>query len=41
MHLMRLRDEGKVRVFRIGRQNQWILTERIERMMQQKHNSIR
>lgn len=32
MHLTRLKDEGKVKIYRIGRQNQWILTERIERM---------
>lgn len=33
MHLNKLKDEGKVRIYRIGRQNQWILTERIERMI--------
>jgi DNA-binding transcriptional ArsR family regulator len=32
MHLIKLRDEGKIKLFRIGRQNQWILTERVERM---------
>ena len=32
MHLIKLRDEGKVKRFRIGRQNQWILAERIKRM---------
>jgi len=29
MHLMRLEDEGKVKFFRIGRQNQWILATRL------------
>jgi len=29
MHLGRLRDEGKVRFFRVGRQNQWILSSRL------------
>ncbi len=32
MHLIKLREEGMVRSYRIGRQNQWILTKRIERM---------
>lgn len=32
MHLVKLKDEGKVKSFRIGRQNQWILAERVERM---------
>ena len=32
MHLIKLKDEGKVKSFRIGRQNQWILAERIKRM---------
>jgi hypothetical protein len=29
MHLMKLKDEGKVKFFRIGRQNQWILATRL------------
>jgi hypothetical protein len=29
MHLVRLKDEGKVKFFRIGRQNQWILATRL------------
>jgi len=32
MHLIKLKDEGKIKSFRIGRQNQWILAERIKRM---------
>jgi DNA-binding transcriptional ArsR family regulator len=32
MHLVKLREEGKVKSYRIGRQNQWILAERVERM---------
>jgi len=32
MHLIRLRDEGKIMKYRIGRQNQWILAERVRRM---------
>jgi len=32
MHLAKLKDEGKVRIYRIGRQNQWILAERVEKM---------
>jgi len=32
MHLIKLKDEGKIRVYRTGRQLQWILSERIERM---------
>lgn len=32
MHLNKLRDEGKITLFRIGRQNQWILSERVEKM---------
>jgi len=32
MHLMKLREEGKVKSYRIGRQNQWILAERVDRM---------
>ena len=30
MHLTKLRDEGKVRFFRIGRQNQWILASKLK-----------
>lgn len=29
MHLFKLRDEGKIKYFKIGRQNQWILASRI------------
>ncbi len=29
MHLFKLKEEGKVRYFKIGRQNQWILTSRL------------
>jgi hypothetical protein len=29
MHLNRLRDEGEVRFFKVGRQNQWILSSRL------------
>jgi len=32
MHLNKLKDEGKVVLFRIGRQNQWILSERVDKM---------
>lgn len=32
MHLNKLRDKGEVKIYRIGRQNQWILAERIEKM---------
>jgi len=32
MHLNKLKDDGKIRLYRIGRQNQWILSERIEKM---------
>jgi predicted transcriptional regulator len=32
MHLYKLKDEGKVQIFRIGRQNQWILTERLQKI---------
>jgi DNA-binding transcriptional ArsR family regulator len=32
MHLIRLRDEGKISMYRIGRQNQWILSERVKWM---------
>jgi hypothetical protein len=32
MHLIKLKEEGKLKVYRISRQNQWILAERIERM---------
>jgi len=31
MHLSRLRDEGKINFYRIGRQNQWILSSRIKK----------
>lgn len=30
MHLHKLKDEGKIKLFRIGRQNQWILSDRIK-----------
>lgn len=30
MHLSKLRDEGKVKFFRVGRQNQWILSSRLK-----------
>ena len=29
MHLFKLKEEGKVRYFKIGRQNQWILSSRL------------
>ena len=29
MHLFKLKEEGKVRYFKIGRQNQWILASRL------------
>jgi predicted transcriptional regulator len=32
MHLAKLKDGGKIRIYRIGRQNQWILADRIEQM---------
>jgi DNA-binding transcriptional ArsR family regulator len=32
MHLIKLRDEGKIKLYRIGRQNQWILSFRTEKM---------
>lgn len=32
MHLIKLRDEGKIKLYRIGRQNQWILNSRIKKM---------
>jgi len=32
LHLNKLKNEGKIKLYRIGRQNQWILTERIKRM---------
>jgi len=31
MHLQKLRDEGKIKLYRIGRQNQWILRGRIRK----------
>lgn len=31
-HLYRLKDGGRVELFRIGRQNQWILSERARAM---------
>jgi DNA-binding transcriptional ArsR family regulator len=31
-HLYKLKDDGKVFMLRIGRQNQWILKERYERI---------
>ena len=30
MHLHRLEKEGKVKYFKIGRQNQWILSSRLK-----------
>ncbi|HLD57038.1 MAG TPA: FaeA/PapI family transcriptional regulator [archaeon] len=30
MHLMKLRDEGKLKFFRIGRQNQFILASKMK-----------
>ncbi len=30
MHLNKLRDEGKIRYFRVGRQNQWILSSKLK-----------
>lgn len=30
MHLFKLKEEGKVRYFKIGRQNQWILASRLK-----------
>jgi len=32
MHLIKLRDEGKIKLYRIGRQNQWILANRLKEM---------
>lgn len=29
MHLHKLKDEGKVKYFKIGRQNQWIVSSRL------------
>ena len=29
MHLQKLKDEGKIKYFKIGRQNQWILSTRL------------
>lgn len=29
MHLHKLKDEGKIKYFKIGRQNQWILSSRL------------
>jgi len=29
MHLVKLKDEGKVKFFKIGRQNQWILASKL------------
>ena len=31
MHLFKLKEEGKVKYFEIGRQNQWILSERLKK----------
>ena len=30
MHLFKLKEEGKVKYFKIGRQNQWILASRLK-----------
>jgi Mn-dependent DtxR family transcriptional regulator len=30
MHLFKLKEEGKVKYFKIGRQNQWILARRLK-----------
>lgn len=30
MHLFKLRDDGKVKYFKIGRQNQWIIASRLK-----------
>ena len=30
MHLFKLKEEGKVRYFKIGRQNQWVLASRLK-----------
>ncbi len=30
LHLIKLRDMGKIKYFRIGRQNQWILASRLK-----------
>lgn len=35
-HLYRLKDGGRVELFRIGRQNQWILAERARAMRGEK-----
>jgi predicted transcriptional regulator len=32
MHLTKLKDEEKIKLYRIGRQNQWILSSRMEKM---------
>lgn len=32
MHLFVLKDKGTVKMYRIGRQNQWILSSRVEKM---------
>jgi len=34
MHLYSLERKGKVKYFKIGRQNQWILTERLKKINQ-------
>lgn len=31
MHLFKLKEEGKVRYFKIGRQNQWIIASRLNK----------
>ncbi len=31
-HLNKLKNEGKIKLYRIGRQNQWILAERIKKI---------
>jgi len=31
MHLQKLKDEGKVKYFKIGRQNQWILSSKMKK----------
>jgi DNA-binding transcriptional ArsR family regulator len=31
MHLQKLKDQGKVEKYRIGRQNQWILAGRVKK----------
>ena len=30
MHLSKLKDEGKVKFFKVGRQNQWILSSKLK-----------